>query len=369
MNTPILLNFAENTFVTIKIFNSADGFHVVAVVMVPDSQKNNFSNAQIFSATHNLTTGNIVDNNSQFFAAFQKSMPEGFHIIEGLLKELTDYSTLSVGNEMIPVINKPLDLRIRYADGKILGNYQNFYLNNTFTLPMPSREHIVRVAGPVGELGFLFGGSTWYYKLCELVMFYTGQNLSSFNAILDWGCGCGRIMRHFIEAGLYNVYGADIDKFNIEWLLNEFGYKKAFCVDYDPPMPFKDKFFDIIYGHSVFTHLSKNDHDTWLVELKRVLKPGGYAFLTVCTEYGTYLTRHRDFVERPQLIEQYFRDGIAVFAVQTEVGVDSGRVGYYKLVSHTTSFIKENWSKYFKILDIIPGFAEHQDLVIVQRID
>ena len=35
-------------------------------------------------------------------------------------------------------------------------------------------------------------------------------------------------------------------------------------------MPFPADHFDIIYGHSVFTHLTYEDQFKWLAELRRV---------------------------------------------------------------------------------------------------
>jgi len=46
-----------------------------------------------------------------------------------------------------------------------------------------------------------------------------------------------------------------------------------------PPLPFPDNSFDLIYAVSVFTHLSEEHQRTWLPELRRVLRPGGRLLL------------------------------------------------------------------------------------------
>ena len=47
-----------------------------------------------------------------------------------------------------------------------------------------------------------------------------------------------------------------------------------------PPLPYADGSFDLIYGVSVFTHLSEEHQRAWLPELRRILKPGGLLLLS-----------------------------------------------------------------------------------------
>jgi len=131
-------------------------------------------------------------------------------------------------------------------------------------------------------------------------------------------------------------------------------------------MPFPDEYFDVVYGHSVFTHLSQNDHFAWLGEIRRVLKIGGYGFLTVCSEPGVYVTRHADATTNLEFLEEFRTVGCYDFEAQN-VGVDAGREGYYRLVAHTQNYILKHWSRYFTIRRIIPCFMEHQDLIILER--
>ncbi len=106
--------------------------------------------------------------------------------------------------------------------------------------------------------------------------------------ILDFGCGAGRTLRHFVpEAERGEVWGADIDRASIEWLQeNLCPPLNAVQCDVDPPLPFEDGAFDFAWAISVFTHLSGDSAD-WLLELHRVLGPGGLLMASYMGEWNS----------------------------------------------------------------------------------
>ena len=105
--------------------------------------------------------------------------------------------------------------------------------------------------------------------------------------ILDFGCSSGRVLRHFDaeRAQLdWRLWGVDIQARPIEWIRYHFPqhFRVAACTTM-PHLPFADASVDFIYGISVFTHI-KYLWDTWLLELKRILKPGGLLLQTIHAE-------------------------------------------------------------------------------------
>jgi SAM-dependent methyltransferase len=94
--------------------------------------------------------------------------------------------------------------------------------------------------------------------------------------VLDFGCGAGRALRHFVsEAGDAEFWGCDIDAQSVAWINASLNPPlRAFVNDEQPPLPRPDDSFDLIYALSVFTHLT-DTWSAWLLELHRVLAPRG----------------------------------------------------------------------------------------------
>ena len=94
--------------------------------------------------------------------------------------------------------------------------------------------------------------------------------------MLDFGCGAGRTLRHFLEeAESGTFYGCDIDAPSIAWLeANLSPPLHVFANGEEPPLPLEAESLDLIWAISVFTHIS--DHwAAWLVELHRLLRNDG----------------------------------------------------------------------------------------------
>lgn len=100
--------------------------------------------------------------------------------------------------------------------------------------------------------------------------------------ILDWGCGPGRVIRHLPEVvgNGCTYFGTDYNEKSIEWCSKNLPGILFNKNTLEAKLPYKNDFFDAIYGISIFTHLSEQLHFDWIKELTRVLKPGGIMFLT-----------------------------------------------------------------------------------------
>jgi SAM-dependent methyltransferase len=94
---------------------------------------------------------------------------------------------------------------------------------------------------------------------------------------LDFGCGAGRVLRHFLpESDRCLFHGCDIDEPALAWAIEHLSPPfELFASREMPPLRRPDASFDLVWAMSVFTHLEHESWSAWLLELHRVLKPGG----------------------------------------------------------------------------------------------
>ena len=123
---------------------------------------------------------------------------------------------------------------------------------------------------------------------------FPGLKPEDFPTVLDFGCGCGRVARQLIQQQPrpQRYVGLDLHAGMIEWCnLNlapraagfKFHHHDVFYPSFNPgegkplcaPLPFGDGEFSLVLAFSVFTHLTQSQTEAYLVELSRVLAPGG----------------------------------------------------------------------------------------------
>jgi len=108
----------------------------------------------------------------------------------------------------------------------------------------------------------------------------SGLDIGEFHTILDFGCGCGRIIRHLRTLGDLQLYGTDYNPYLIRWCQENLPFASFSSNGMAPELEYPDDMFDLIYSASVFTHLVAPLQIPWAAELIRVLQPGGYLMFT-----------------------------------------------------------------------------------------
>lgn len=112
------------------------------------------------------------------------------------------------------------------------------------------------------------------YKVIDLADYVKNNNVGSAD-IFDFGCGIGNSVeffrRHFPESKLSC---GDVSKRSIDIARDRFPGDEIY-VQIDEKVPFESDAFDIIFTACVFHHIPHEEHERWLVELKRITRSGG----------------------------------------------------------------------------------------------
>jgi SAM-dependent methyltransferase len=162
-----------------------------------------------------------------------------------------------------------------------------------------------RVAGrsdrlvPPRRLDFV-GHSDFVATGDEFLGHFVGlAGLQPHHAVLDVGCGIGRMARplagYLSSEGSYD--GFDVNRDGIGWCRRRYARRPNFRFQvadlynrrYNPHgahaaaeyrFPYEDARFDFVILASVLTHLLEEEADHYVAETARVLKPGGSALMT-----------------------------------------------------------------------------------------
>jgi SAM-dependent methyltransferase len=167
-------------------------------------------------------------------------------------------------------------------------------------LPIPPPELLGAVASSRDADWFRYSGRRAHDAIRDALR---GAGAAPPVSVLDFGCGCGRVARHWRGVELT---GTDYNPELVEWCRANLPH--AFDVNrLEPPLPYPDAAFDLVYALSVFTHLPERLQSAWMDELRRVVRPGGHLFITT---HGRAYARHLSEAERGEfgrdrLVVQY----------------------------------------------------------------
>jgi SAM-dependent methyltransferase len=134
-----------------------------------------------------------------------------------------------------------------------------------------------------------------------------GVSLQDIAAMLDFGCGCGRLARWWDGLTGASLFGCDPNRELVTWCRANLPFMNAAVSEDRPPLPYPDASFDFVYALSIFTHLPEEHASTWMAELARIVKPGGHVLFTTAGEaYRERLSKseQRNY-ENGQIVVQF----------------------------------------------------------------
>ncbi|MDP9813442.1 SAM-dependent methyltransferase [Rhizobium tibeticum] len=113
------------------------------------------------------------------------------------------------------------------------------------------------------------------YKIADMARHAASRSVE-VNSILDFGCGVGTsspyFLRYFPDASLV---GVDVSNKSLEIARSRFGQKATYA-QLDKIIGFPDNTFDTAFAACVFHHIPWEEHEHWLREIHRVVKPSGF---------------------------------------------------------------------------------------------
>ena len=160
-------------------------------------------------------------------------------------------------------------------------------------LPLPPASLRTQVGPLHADPDFFVRSGRGHADLVRELIEEAGRPLATLNALLDWGCGCGRVLRHWSSLSTTRVAGCDVNPKMIEWCERNLPFADVAVTELEPPLPYPDGSFDLVYAFSVFTHLPEELQHGWIRESARVLSPGGFLLFSTLGEHYASLDRLR----------------------------------------------------------------------------
>jgi SAM-dependent methyltransferase len=234
----------------------------------------------------------IIDNekdwqNSHFY--------DGDHLLALMNQCLNTISFLKNNNQLlqsqignIPPKNQKLSYKSLYQHAKNLAleKWIDLVVNSMekptllADIPLPSVPPMDKQAifhGNSGKAAIKSATPVYKYVLqvCEK------YQITPIKTLLDFGCGWGRFTRLFVhdveEAGLIAV---DPWGEALQMSRQHMPYAAFIQSELEPPLMFRNNFFDVVFANSVFSHLSESNALAWIQEIQRILRPGGLLIAT-----------------------------------------------------------------------------------------
>jgi SAM-dependent methyltransferase len=243
------------------------------------------------------------------------------------------------------------------------------------SLPVPPRERFMFQNFSVED--FLASGKAVAGTIRRITE-ASGFSFPAARRILDFGCADGRVIRWFHDLKECEVWGVE--------LLGEY---IVLCQQYlsppfkfatntsEPHLPFEDRSFDFIYACSVFTHIA-DLADSWLLELRRILRPGGRLYITIHDDRSLevcldpeQVRRHphlepvRDKLQDLERQNPYLGTDYSMFAIYRSPGPGGHREAQ---VFYKTEYLKQHLGSMFNLLSITPqAYSEFQSAYLLEK--
>lgn len=209
---------------------------------------------------------------------------------------------------------------------------------------------------------FLAGGRANMESVLSLL---AANGVEVPRVVLDLGCGGGRMVRFFPRSEDSEIWGADVHAEQIVWCQRNLPGINFVTVTTAPHLPFSDNQFDFVMCASVFTH-NADLADAMLLEIRRILKPGGHLYLTVQDKVSVreMRTTHSDGVQ-PSTLAQLAR-------LERQGRIADAEMFYFDCdpasqVFYDRDYITAKWSAWMDVVAYEECFHNWQSAMLLRK--
>lgn len=223
-------------------------------------------------------------------------------------------------------------------------------------LPLPPARLRVQAGPRHADAAFFLRSGSRHAELLRDLLHTAEAPIEELGAILDWGCGCGRVLRHWSQLTSTHIHGCDINPKMVEWCDANLPFASVRLTELAPPLPYEESSFDLVYAFSVMTHLPEDLQHVWVRECRRVLKPGGYFLFSTLGEHYLSLDRLSES-ER-----ESFRNGNLVVLYDDAPG--TSLCSAY----HPEAYVRQQLARDFGVKTFLPAADDgRHDLYLLQK--
>jgi SAM-dependent methyltransferase len=229
-------------------------------------------------------------------------------------------------------------------------------------LPVPPQE--LREGWCGSDMDYLDSGRRDVARMLAIIG-QAGESPARWVRLLDFGCAAGRMLRFVPRPDECECWGVDIKGTHIAWCHEHLSPPFFFTATTTlPHLPFEDQYFDLVYCSSVFTHIGDLP-DSTLLELRRILSPGGLVYLTVHDEHSVNALAVR-FQERG--LAQNLR------RINAETGILNSEYNFFYIgtepwtnVFYNSRYLTKKWSRFMEIVSITPEAMDYQTALLLRK--
>ena len=188
---------------------------------------------------------------------------------------------------------------------------------------------------------------------------------------LDFGCSSGRLTRHLaLQFPNLAVLGCDINRHHVEWCNAHLPLGiTTFQNTSIPTLPLESESIDVVSAFSVFTHIESFETN-WLMEIRRVLKPGGIFWVTFHSELTL-----KEMDETWPLWKPVMDHPEATNILAEDRSFSGNRLilrwdqnsSYSSNVFYKISYLTQVWGRYFTVAELRRRGSVYQDVLVLMK--